>query len=74
MQALFDLLGTLVNFVITSLEMWQWLKTGLLMIVGMMVKSISVFGTVMRMFPLGVASAVVGVFGGLIVLRIFGRS
>lgn len=74
MSAIVDFLSTILNAILTLGDISIWLATGLANIGAMMVKSISVFGTVMRIFPLGVASAVTGVCGGLIVLRIFGRS
>ncbi len=74
MSAIVDFLSTIVNAVLTLGDMGIWLAQGLSSVGAMMMKSISVFGTVMRIFPFGVASAVTGVCGGLIVLRIFGRS
>lgn len=74
MQALLDFCSTIFNAIQTLGDMGIWLAQGLLVIAGMMAKSIAVFGSVMRMFPAAIASAVTGVCGGLIVLRIFGRS
>lgn len=74
MEAIGEFLSTIVNAILTLGDMGIWLALGLLHIAGMMTKTIAVFGSVMRMFPVGVASAVTGVCGGLIVLRIFGRS
>lgn len=74
MEAIGEFLRTLLNAVLTLGDMGVWLAQGLLQIAGMMTSAISVFGSVMRLFPVGVASAVTGVCGGLIVLRIFGRS
>lgn len=74
MEAIGEFLSTIVNAILTLGDMGIWLALGLLHIAGMMTKSIAVFGSVMRLFPVGVASAVTGVCGGLIVLRIFGRS
>ena len=74
MEAIGEFLSTIVNAILTLGDMGIWLAQGLLLIAGMMTKTIAVFGSVMRLFPVGVASAVTGVCGGLIVLRIFGRS
>jgi hypothetical protein len=74
MSAIVDFLSTIVNAVLTLGDMGIWLAQGLASVGSMMMKSIAVFGSVMRIFPFGVASAVTGVCGGLIVLRIFGRS
>ena len=74
MQAVVEFLKTLLNAVLTLGDMGVWLAQGLLSIAGMMTEAIAVFGSVMRLFPFGVASAITAVCGGLIVLRIFGRS
>lgn len=74
MEALVEILSTIVNAILTLGDMGIWLAQGLLQIANMMTRAIAVFGSVMRLFPVGIASAVTGVCGGLIVLRIFGRS
>ena len=74
MQAIFEALGAVVNALLTIGSFGIWLFDGLIWMIGMMVKSVSMFGTVLNIFPAGVVSCITAVCGGLIVLRIFGRS
>lgn len=74
MQWLLDALGTLLNAILNLGDMGLWLFSGLVTLARMMDDSISILTTVLKFFPFEVYTAIIAVFGGLIVLRIFGRS
>lgn len=74
MSTIIDALLAIANSIRTLFELRIWLFEGLHWMIGMMVNGIGVLGNVLRIFPEMFVGCVVAVCGGLVVLRIFGRS
>lgn len=74
MQALFESIGALFHTIGTISDLLTWLVCGLLDMGEMLMESVSVFSTVIKFFPQAVVTSLTAVCGGLVVLRIFGRS
>lgn len=74
MEWLVDAFRTLLNALINLGDMGLWVFNGILQLAASMDDAISVLTSVLKFFPFEVYTAIVAVFGGLVVLRIFGRS
>lgn len=74
MAAIVESIGTMLNALLNLGDMGLWVFTGILRLASTMDDAISVLTSVLKIFPFEVYTAIVAVFGGLVVLRIFGRS
>lgn len=65
---------TIVNLIVGLFKIIGWWLMGIVDLGEMFVQSLPIFTDVFSFFPVHVASALIAVCGGLLVLRIFGRS
>ena len=65
---------TIVNLIHGFFKIIGWWIMGVVDLGEMFVQSLPVFTDIFSFFPVGVSSALIAVCGGLLVLRIFGRS
>lgn len=74
MKVVWTFLQTLVDAGLTGIQYLVWLVSGLGNLAAMMSESIVIMEDVLQFFPTVVSSTLISMLGGLIVLRIFGRS
>lgn len=74
MAAIFDVILNVFRSLVNLVQVVFWLVEGVHRLAGMMINSISFFGETLDILPTAVASSMIAVCGGLVVLRIFGRS
>ena len=65
---------TIVNFIVALFKIIGWWIMGVVDLGEMFVQAMPIFTDIFSFFPVAVASALIAVCGGLLALRIFGRS
>lgn len=74
MKVIFAYLESLANACAAGIQYLIWLITGLGNLATVMGESIVILEDVLQFFPGTISSTIIGMCGGLIVFRIFGRS
>lgn len=74
MGAIVAFLESLIQSVFMIIQFIFWLLGGLVNLGTMMTESINIYAEILQFFPSVITSALVAICGGLVVLRIFGRS
>lgn len=74
MDVIIKYIGAVLEAAITGVQYIVWLVGGLVNLGSVMSESMNLFREVLEFFPFSVSSTLIAMCGGLIVLRIFGRS
>lgn len=74
MEAIFNLFRSLVSGFFNGLEFLKWLLQGLSNLVIVMNESVNILNRTFEFFPDGIVTTLTAMLGGLVALRIFGRS
>lgn len=74
MLNLFQQATTMIDSLITFVKVIAWVISGMDDVLEMLVHALDSFTDILAIFPINVGEALMGVCGGLFVLRIFGRS
>lgn len=74
MKVIFAYLSSLFHGFVTLFKYIIWLISGVVNLGAIMTESVTIMGDVMQFFPSVISSTLVAMLGGLVVLRILGRS
>ena len=74
MEVIFSYLQSFGEAIAAGVQYLIWMITGMGNLATMMQESIVIMEDVLQFFPNAVSSTLISMLGGLIVLRIFGRS
>lgn len=71
---IFEQIGNVISAIFSIIEMLIWVISGLDDVITLISSALDSLLTMLDIFPVNAASALMAVCGGLFVLRIFGRS
>jgi len=74
MFSIFSQIGNVFSSMVTIIQVIVWALGGAGQVVGLVSTALSSMVAMLDIFPFEVASCLMGVCGGLFVLRIFGRA